>query len=208
MHELQCVQGETRRVRTQTKNRVDETLGGEDFDLRGRAPPKGGPIPCRRCGDPFQRKCGNQHYCERCRGPARAEYKRMHDRIYYVWNAEKVKANSRRSELRDPERYRRLKREYMARKTKLISTQVIGHYSDWKFACMCCGESERDFLSIDHVAGNGNKMSRELGIPREGYQLYRWLFNNGLPSGFQVVCMNCNLSKGKHGSCVHERNLR
>ena len=114
--------------------------------------------------------------------------------------------NSRRSELRNPERYRRLKLEYMARKNKLICTQVIGHYSDWKFACMCCGESERDFLSIDHVAGNGNKMSRELGIPREGYQLYRWLFNNGLPSGFQVVCMNCNLSKGKHGSCVHQRN--
>ncbi len=130
----------------------------------------------------------------------------MYGSIYYARNAERIKANSRRSELRDPERYRRLKREHMARKTKLISTQVIGHYSNWKFVCVCCGESERDFLSIDHIAGNGNKMSREFGIPREGYQLYKWLFDNGFPSGFQVVCMNCNLSKGKHGLCVHKNN--
>lgn len=91
----------------------------------------------------------------------------------------------------------------MARKTRVVTNQVIGRYSDGKFACVCCGVSEREFSGIDHIDGNGNKISRELGIPRGGYPLYLWLFKNGFPPEYAVLCMNCNLSKAKRGVFVH-----
>ncbi len=96
----------------------------------------------------------------------------------------------------------------MMKRNRRIKYQVFGHYSNWTFACSCCGVTEREFLTIDHVAGDANKTSREFGIPRGGSPLYSWLLKSGLPPGFEVVCMNCNSSKWKHGECVHKKMNR
>lgn len=87
---------------------------------------------------------------------------------------------------------------------KIRRMTVFDQYSAHTFACSCCGVTEMDFLSIDHKDGNGNKISKELGIPRGGDPLYRWLIRHGFPTGFQVLCLNCNLSKAKSGRCAHE----
>ncbi len=173
--------------------------------MRANRPPKGGPRECKRCGGLFQRKCGNQRYCELCRRPARREYNWWYGKMYYVRNTEKIKAASRRTALKNPELYRSFSREHTNRKNRMVRTQVIGHYSNGTFVCLCCGQSERDFLTIDHINGNGNEMSRERGIPRAGPRLYMWLFRNRFPEGYQIVCMNCNMSKAKHGACVHNK---
>lgn len=72
------------------------------------------------------------------------------------------------------------------------------------FRCNCCGESEPTFLCIDHVNGGGEEHRRnEVG---RGRSIYGWLKKNNYPTGFQVLCQNCNI--GKHlngGTCLHQK---
>lgn len=84
-----------------------------------------------------------------------------------------------------------------ARRLKL---EVFEAYGGAK--CACCGEDTECFLSIDHIDGNGAKHRREIGRT----SLYGWLKKNEFPSGFQVLCFNCN--HGRHingGTCPHQQ---
>lgn len=86
-----------------------------------------------------------------------------------------------------------------------LRLEVLKHYSCGKLICACCGEFEYDFLSLDHVDGGGTKQRKE--IKRKcGAPFFHWLKQNNFPSGFQVLCYNCNLAKGFVGSCPHQRN--
>jgi hypothetical protein len=38
-----------------------------------------------------------------------------------------------------------------------------------------------------------------------GKDLYYWLEDNDFPSGFQILCWNCNFAKGSLGKCPHEK---
>jgi hypothetical protein len=73
--------------------------------------------------------------------------------------------------------------------------------------CVCCGETERLFLTIDHIDGNGNKHRKEtLGsFNRAGITTYAWLRQNGYPKTFQCLCQNCNVGKHRNkGICPHK----
>jgi hypothetical protein len=69
--------------------------------------------------------------------------------------------------------------------------------------CACCGETRKEFLSIDHVDGNGSKYNREMGF--SGSQFYRWLRQNNYPDGFQVLCFNCNCGKGTYSVSPYDK---
>lgn len=71
------------------------------------------------------------------------------------------------------------------------------------YRCACCGETERAFLSIDHVNNDGSVHRRQNNL-KTGEQMYRWLIRNKFPSGFQILCMNCNWGKrSNNGVCPH-----
>ncbi len=70
--------------------------------------------------------------------------------------------------------------------------RVLTYYGDGVLACLRCGFSDMDCLSIDHINGRGRKHIEEIG---GGTFLYHWLENNGLPKGYQTLCMNCNWKK-------------
>ncbi len=78
---------------------------------------------------------------------------------------------------------------------------VLVYYSDNELCCNCCSENEYQFLTIDHINGNGSRERRS--IKRYGSNFYRWLIDNGFPEGYQILCMNCNFAKGKYGVCPH-----
>lgn len=79
------------------------------------------------------------------------------------------------------------------------------HYGGETPACACCGEKTIQFLSIDHIRGGGKQHLLEIGKGKiAGNRLYKWLYKNDYPSGFQVLCYNCNLSRGFYGICPHE----
>jgi hypothetical protein len=79
--------------------------------------------------------------------------------------------------------------------------------------CTCCAERHTEFLTIDHINEDGAAHRRQLALDRgwntdarsmAGSQMYFWLKQNNYPSGFRVLCFNCNFAKS-HGGCPHER---
>jgi hypothetical protein len=86
-----------------------------------------------------------------------------------------------------------------------IKDAVFGAYGGYR--CACCGETERAFLTIDHIENDGATWRRETFGSRfaTGWQTYRWLMKHAYPSGYQVLCMNCNFGKRmNHGVCPHQ----
>jgi hypothetical protein len=72
------------------------------------------------------------------------------------------------------------------------------------YVCACCGETEKLFLSIDHVANNGAAHKREFKL-RTSTEVYFWLRKMNFPPGFQVLCMNCQWGKrNNNGICPHQ----
>ena len=76
------------------------------------------------------------------------------------------------------------------------------HYGGDPPKCACCGEMEAQFLAVDHLNGGGSKHRKTI----KG-TLHRWLIRNGFPSGFQILCHNCNLAKSHYGKCPHKANV-
>lgn len=81
-----------------------------------------------------------------------------------------------------------------------IKTKVMTHYAGGIPQCACCKESNMKFLSMDHINNDGYLEERKkrnalcLRLVREGY-----------PSGFQVLCYNCNFGKAiNNGKCPHK----
>lgn len=72
------------------------------------------------------------------------------------------------------------------------------------YTCVCCGETQKEFLQIDHVNNDGAAHRREIG---GSSRLYRWLKRNDFPPGFQVLCRICNGAKGHDGCCPHQYDL-
>jgi len=66
--------------------------------------------------------------------------------------------------------------------------------------CNCCGESRVEFLSTDHIDG---LKKNEIRI--SGRAFYVRLIHEHFPPGYQILCFNCNLSKGFFGYCPHEK---
>ena len=79
---------------------------------------------------------------------------------------------------------------------------VLAHYGGH---CACCGETEREFLALDHIDGGGSKHRAEVG---GGAHMVDWIIREGFPDGFRVLCHNCNQAIGYYGECPHVRALR
>lgn len=87
-------------------------------------------------------------------------------------------------------------------KTRIkLRRQVLDAYGAH---CVCCGESEYHFLSIDHKNGNGNQHRLSIGGSKKA-NIVSWLIRNKFPEGFQILCHNCNMAKGCYGVCPHEQ---
>lgn len=82
-----------------------------------------------------------------------------------------------------------------------VKEEVFTHYSGGPPKCVCCGESEIKFLSLDHKNNDGNIYRRSGG--KGGSQMYAKIKKQGYPEHFQVLCYNCNCAKGFYGECPH-----
>src|SRR6267378_97820 len=91
---------------------------------------------------------------------------------------------------------------YMAQYRKESKDAVFYAYGG--YICACCGETEKRFLSIDHIDGGGNKHRKETGM-KSGSEFYIWLRLQNYPAGYQVLCYNCNLGKRHNNNvCPHK----
>ena len=83
-------------------------------------------------------------------------------------------------------------------KTKI---DVMNHYGP---GCVCCGEKDIRFLTLDHINNNGKPHRKEVG---SGHRLYRWAQKNNYPEGLQTMCFNCNTGRALNGGiCPHKDN--
>lgn len=76
---------------------------------------------------------------------------------------------------------------------------VINHYSQGEMRCQSptCevqgGAKDIRCLSLDHIKGGG--ANHRASIKGGNFGVYRWIVSNNFPSGFQVLCMNCQFIK-------------
>lgn len=89
-------------------------------------------------------------------------------------------------------------RDYYLSKRSEIREQQAMAYAALRSKCLAmyggvcrrCAESHQSMLAIDHTEGGGNmhrKAIRSLMV--------WWLKNNNFPSGYQILCHNCNWLK-------------
>lgn len=90
---------------------------------------------------------------------------------------------------------------YHKKRQQDMKKMIISFYSKGESTCACCTENNIEFLSVDHIKGDGNIHRREIGS-----SLYTWLVRNKMPEGFRILCMNCNHSYGHYGMCPHNLN--
>ncbi len=78
--------------------------------------------------------------------------------------------------------------------TQRIRLEVLKHYSP-ELECAICGEGHLEFLALDHIHGGGQGKRVVAGLTGGGSY---WLSirKAGFPSGYRVLCHNCN---HKHG---------
>lgn len=97
------------------------------------------------------------------------------------------------------EAYLKRMRESKAVKHAALKSLVITAYGG---KCERCPESDIDVLNIDHTDGNGAMHRKSLNQnvemknnwtrPSGTAKVYRFLRDNNFPSGFRVLCFNCN----------------
>jgi len=70
-------------------------------------------------------------------------------------------------------------------------------YANYGSKCVCCGEAELSFLTLDHINGDGTKHRKELKA--QGITIFKWLRENNYPPSMQILCFNCNSAKTDEG---------
>ena len=112
-------------------------------------------------------------------------------------NPEKRAANRRRWKNKNPD----LVKASKARGRTKLKRNIFEYYGGTPPICACCGEDLFEFLTIDHINGDGAAHRRELGTDA----IYAWLKREGYPEGFRVLCINCNFAMGLYGYCPHQQ---
>jgi hypothetical protein len=79
---------------------------------------------------------------------------------------------------------------------------VLSYYSGGGTPhCACCNEATFEFLTIEHLHGDGRAHRARVGAG----SMVMWLRQAGLPKGFGVLCYNCNCgTSANHGVCPHK----
>ncbi len=164
---------------------------------------------CSMCGE-TGKEMGKNYRCRDCDKVYFAQYRagkreelNRYMREYRARNREAFALrNKERRRRKTPEEMEKL-HAYEAAKTRrlnaVLKDKVFMAYGGW--VCACCGETEKSFLTIDHINNDGYKLRKVQGHSSD---FYRWLKNHGFPSGYQVLCMNCQFGKRmNNGICPH-----
>ncbi len=87
------------------------------------------------------------------------------------------------------------KRHAQRIKRNRLKQELLSIYGD---KCACCNEYRTEFLTLEHKKGNGaehRKKSSNVWIDAIDAKDIE---------EYEILCMNCNWSKGKFGYCPHE----
>jgi hypothetical protein len=129
-----------------------------------------------------------QSYCHDC------------DREYHrKWSKsergrECLRAKEKKRYARDPNHRKEHAKDFRERRLDRI-------FSIYGPICRCCGETERAFLTVDHINNDG-------GIERKAYggneKFRNWLAKQPKLPEYQILCWNCQWGKRINGVCPHQ----
>lgn len=129
------------------------------------------------------KKDGLSTYCKKC--------DLTYDRDWYIRNPDRDRIRKRNWSRKNMNKVLEYEKYYHLTQ-KII---VLQFYSDGKMCCKNCNYDENiDALTIDHINGGGNKISKQYGIER-GSRIYHYIIKECFPDGLQVLCMNCQFIK-------------
>lgn len=106
--------------------------------------------------------------------------------------ANKSKITCKHAKLR-PERARLYKQK--------IKKEVVEKYGG---VCVCCGECNIAFLTIDHKNNDGKQERMENKQAKSSSSWYLKLRREPPRKDLQLLCWNCNMAKFQCGICPHE----
>lgn len=119
---------------------------------------------------------------------------------YRLQHLKEVRAKDR---IRGKRRYHEDKEKMLAtmkRSKRKLRLEAVAAYGGM---CACCGESEPQFLAIDHIFNDGSEERRRLNGKR-GAEFLRWLRAKGWSRDrYRLLCHNCNMSRSFYGQCPH-----
>jgi len=94
-------------------------------------------------------------------------------------------------------------RDYKRNWAIILKEKILDHYGR---KCKCCGETNTDFLTFDHINNDGAEQRRKNKM-QGGGAVYYWIRKNNYPATLQVLCFNCNWSKHlikNNNQCIHQ----
>lgn len=152
---------------------------------------------CKGCGQakPFtdfnngKRNLGGLHpYCKSCQAKRGKTYYFQNQVVRKAVNKKWREAN-RSKVIANGKRYK-----------GWLKALIISHYTNGENKCACCGETHEEFLTVDHIFGGGKRHRQEVG------DIYGWLKRNNFPTGYRILCFNCNCAFGFFGYCPHQKS--
>lgn len=69
--------------------------------------------------------------------------------------------------------------------------------------CVCCGENQPEFLTLDHVDGKGVEHRKMNKLTTGATSTWSWARKNNYPDVLRLLCWNCNSARGAYGYCPH-----
>ncbi len=117
-------------------------------------------------------------------------------------NRTKERAYAQEYRRRFPEKFKAA----LVRHRRKLKRLCMSHYGT---ACVCCGETILEFLTLDHSNRDGASHRKTIfgGRNVAGARFYTWLKKNDFPKdlGLQVMCYNCNCGRQSNGGiCPHK----
>ena len=156
------------------------------------------------------RKDGYHSWCKPCSAIYNSNYRlknieklREHDRARWPERREassvrlKIYRSDNQEILKIKDRHKHLSTHWSLR------LEVLSYYGG---LCACCREDNPHFLQIDHLILCGHQHKKALALTGQN-SMYRFLKKEGFPSGYRVLCANCNMSYGMYGYCPHTGEL-
>jgi hypothetical protein len=96
---------------------------------------------------------------------------------------------------------------YTKEKQRGLRSFCLEKYGN-RCSCPKCPERHNthpQFLTFDHVHGQGTRHYKEVG---HNIMFYKWIIKNNFPDTLRLLCWNCNCGRAKNGGvCPHEDEL-
>lgn len=109
------------------------------------------------------------------------------------------------------ERYADVQNVYDRNKRDRLKSEFLAAYGN---KCECCGETEPDFLTVDHKNNDGEEHRKKIAPTKKrggnSSEVFRVLRKEGWPNYVRILCFNCNFGRRARPGfeCPHKRRER